>query len=110
MILVRKLCATDNCSKLARNQGRNRDGKVIYGKHCEYHHRHKTLGRLESMDNSRCEQCGWDKAPCDRHRKDPSLGYFKWNVQILCPNCHRLETMKTEPLPPLAEDSSDDAT
>lgn len=41
------------------------------------------------IDNSKCGRCGWDKAPCDRHRIIPELGYTLENVIVLCPNCHR---------------------
>lgn len=48
---------------------------------------------LDKVPNPKCERCGWCDAPCDRHKVDPSLGYIKGNVRILCPNCHRLVTL-----------------
>lgn len=46
-----------------------------------------------SIPNKKCELCGWNKAPCDRHRIDNKKGYFAENVKVLCPNCHRLVTL-----------------
>lgn len=40
-----------------------------------------------------CQQCGWDKAPCDVHHSIPkSMGGKNTveNGKVLCPNCHRL--------------------
>lgn len=70
-------------------------GKRAYDNKCEFHHRSlkgnviakHIVGR---QDNTRCERCGWDEAPCDRHRLSQALGYEAGNVIVLCPNCHRL--------------------
>lgn len=87
-----KLCQIEGCDRKARNKGFYK-GKTRYGNTCEYHHKNKEkLDNFfrKNIENKSCEVCGWDKAPCDRHRLDPSLGYVKENVKILCPNCHRL--------------------
>ena len=44
-------------------------------------------------NRTKCEICGWDATPCDRHRLDSTKKYCKENVVILCPNCHRTATM-----------------
>jgi hypothetical protein len=50
------------------------------------------IGQRGALVNIKCDLCGWDKAPCDRHRIEKLKGYIKENVMILCPNCHRLAT------------------
>jgi hypothetical protein len=79
--------------------GRNKgilNGRTYYGNVCEDHHRKvkNEIGRhiAERIPNKKCEQCGWDKSYCDRHRIKPELGYVNGNVKILCPNCHRVAT------------------
>ena len=49
---------------------------------------------LKNYPNDKCQRCGWDEGPCDRHRLKPELGYTEGNVFVLCPNCHRLLSMK----------------
>lgn len=100
MSYERKLCAQPGCTRLGRNKGRHAvSGKVVWGRYCEKHHklhlRDSGGKRLNGqyLDNSKCELCGWDKGPCDRHRKIPEDGYVIGNVVILCPNCHRLVSM-----------------
>ena len=97
---VRKTCSFVGCKKLCRNKGIYR-GTTRYDKWCEYHHRlryaengsdiYKTMADKFRIDNSICSVCGWNKAPCDRHRINPDAGYYEENVIVLCPNCHRLE-------------------
>jgi len=95
-------CSFVGCKKLGRNKGSYK-GKTRYDHLCEIHHRLRChpdnpSGNLyywkKLIENTKCEKCGWDKAPCDRHRINPKLGYVRENVKILCPNCHRLEEMK----------------
>ena len=91
----RRICFVKGCEKLTRNKGR-RKGKRIYGIRCAYHHDNyykrgfSFLGYPKKIPNKKCEQCGWDKSFCDRHRIIPELGYTRENVRVLCPNCHRL--------------------
>jgi hypothetical protein len=80
------------------HKGRNHRGEQTWGRYCQFHH--KATGGLPEdakqqghILNKECEVCGWDKAYCDRHRVEPSLGYTRANVQVLCPNCHRLATL-----------------
>jgi hypothetical protein len=40
-------------------------------------------------DNSECSICGYNESPCDRHRHDPSKGYSRDNIVIVCANHHR---------------------
>lgn len=98
---TRRNCRYDGCKRKGRNKGFYK-GKIRYDIYCEIHHRlryggiatFEALFRKQHIDNSSCELCGWDKAPCDRHRIKPELGYTKENVKVLCPNCHRLEEME----------------
>jgi len=96
-IYERKKCLIDGCNSLCRNKGMI-NGKNIYGNKCARHHRSGSKDPIKQhiinrMENKICENCGWDKAYCDRHRITPELGYIKENVKILCPNCHRLATV-----------------
>jgi hypothetical protein len=90
-------CSFDGCNRKTRNKGSYR-GKTRYDHLCEKHHRMRSdLGGenvyyWRKTEQSKCENCGWDKATCDRHRKIPSKGYTQDNITILCPNCHRLVT------------------
>ena len=91
----RLICEYPGCTNLGRNKGKYRNER-IYDRFCDLHHRmrydkakqHFAFKLL--IDNKKCKWCGWDKAPCDRHRIDPAKGYTKTNVIVLCPNCHRL--------------------
>lgn len=97
MAQIRKRCTTPGCVRMGRNKG-IRDGKVYFGSKCRFCHRKGIIGIgyeqyiLGRKDNKKCERCGWNEGPCDRHRVIPSLGYIDSNIIILCPNCHRLET------------------
>lgn len=98
----RVICEFKGCDRLGRNKGKYKN-ITIYDRFCDKHHRlrysknsvrqHKDFRLL--IDNKKCERCGWDKAYCDRHRKDPKKGYTRENVIVLCPNCHRLQSFKT---------------
>ena len=96
----RKKCRIDDCTRLSRNKGFYK-GKTRWGNVCVMHHKmrygglsHYPLLKENSIPNNKCENCGWDKTFCDRHRLNPKLGYVKENIKILCPNCHRLATIK----------------
>ena len=99
---TRKVCRIDGCNRLGRNRGRSM-GKTVYDSLCEKHHRMRGSSEWhrESIDNSKCEVCGWDKTSCDRHRIDNKKGYYKENVIVLCPNCHRLVTYNLIELKPI---------
>ena len=94
----RPICSIEGCSNLVHKAGKRFDGTWNYKKLCGSHHRKKygmkTTGGREGIDNKvPCRICGWNKAPCDRHRieyRGGKKGYTKGNVIILCPNCHRL--------------------
>jgi 5-methylcytosine-specific restriction endonuclease McrA len=92
----RRPCEVEGCRMFGRNKGFYK-GKIRYDHVCDYHHRKgnqvEWVATRANIDNKKCDRCGWDKAPCDRHRVDPKKGYTKSNVVILCPNCHRLETL-----------------
>lgn len=99
---MRNKCKVEGCDRLGRNKGQT-NGVSRYGSVCQIHHKKGKLGltglskhfeNTSNIENKKCERCGWDKAPCDRHRIDPKLGYVEGNVEILCPNCHRIETLK----------------
>jgi hypothetical protein len=92
--VARRKCESEGCKRVARNKGIYR-GKTRYGRFCEHHHKgegHAFIAHMiRKIENTACSRCGWDKAPCDRHRVDPKKGYVASNVRVLCPNCHRLE-------------------
>ena len=100
--LIRSACLEPNCNNLQRFKGLSNTGKRKYGRLCDKHHRlkfnmpphDKIFFQKRGVENKVCEECGWDKAYCDRHRIVPSKGYIEGNVKILCPNCHRLATVK----------------
>jgi rubredoxin len=99
----RPICSVEGCNRKGRNKGMQL-GKRRYGHICETHHKQARENRVtgsvgiftdkSSIPNLRCQMCGWDKAPCDRHRINPHKGYSLDNVKVLCPNCHRLEHFK----------------
>jgi hypothetical protein len=92
--MERPTCQEEGCGRRARNKGLYK-GKRRYGRFCEQHHKGVStrwrFDQEEQIDNTSCSRCGWDRAPCDRHRVDPTKGYVRENVKVLCPNCHRLE-------------------
>ncbi len=92
----KKTCQIMGCDNVARNKGSNTKG-IIYGNKCSKHHRQSSKlnskDKKRHFDNKKCEECGWNKAFCDRHRIKKEVGYRKGNVVILCPNCHRLITL-----------------
>jgi len=98
--LERPLCEMPGCEYLAEPRG---DG---YRRWCTSHRKNKHwspigrghgLGRrLHRSQHEPCDNCGWNEAPCDRHRMIPSYGYVDGNVVILCPNCHRIVTFYGE--------------
>ncbi|NQS90753.1 HNH endonuclease [Patescibacteria group bacterium] len=99
----RPKCLFPGCNNLARKTHRRKSGGWYCDKLCQLHHRKKYDMRLGGADKPRelrgfsekpCEECGWHKAKCDLHRiVSGSDGgkYKKGNVQVLCPNCHRLK-------------------
>lgn len=87
--MARKLCSQEGCNNLAASKGWQ-NGHVRYDKKCQTHRRLDAKTNKKLIKNDFCENCGWDKAPCDRHRLIKEQGYIKENVLILCPNCHRL--------------------
>jgi hypothetical protein len=93
--MERKKCCVEGCNSLGRNKGISRTGKTIYDRYCDKHHRLRSKnpwGRI-GIPNNKCSICGWDKAPCDRHRINKEIGYIKENIRVLCPNCHRLQSL-----------------
>lgn len=96
-------CFIEDCIKLGRNKGYDNFGNRVWDRYCEMHHRLRTekgkehikwlKAGIQKLSNKKCEVCGWDKGPCDRHRIVKEHGYKKENVIILCPNCHRLSTL-----------------
>jgi len=88
----RAICSVEGCSNVVRNKG-FQSGRRRYDSVCQRHHKLSMLnseGQL-TIDNSACEKCGWNLAPCDRHRINPTGPYTRENVKVLCPNCHRLK-------------------
>ena len=109
---VIKKCSIDGCEQSARYKGiyngKFIKNKKVYGAFCQFHHRSKEarVGKIikyrfssearNRFDNKKCQRCGWNKGYCDRHRIEPELGYVPGNVLVLCPNCHREETIKSK--------------
>ncbi len=63
------------------------------GEHC-YKTRHGWAKAAIKHYGNKCEQCGWDKARCDVHHREPkAVGGLHTiaNARVLCPNCHRLD-------------------
>jgi len=96
-------CFMYGCNYKQRPKGKNRRGIKTYDFLCDYHHRLKykiknpgeastKMKWVKSIPNDECCLCGWNKAPCDRHRMVKEKGYTLDNIRILCPNCHRLVT------------------
>jgi hypothetical protein len=94
---TRTVCIIEGCNKQTRNKGLYKN-RTRYDNVCVWHHKKSNykpyFNYRKKLPNMKCEKCGWDKAPCDRHRKIPMKGYIKSNVIILCPNCHREEETK----------------
>lgn len=96
---TRQRCEVEGCSRWQRKKG-DWKGKQVYDRYCNQHHCMRLAeggGKLADffaaryqIDNKRCGVCGWDRAYCDRHRKNPDKGYRPDNIAVLCPNCHRL--------------------
>lgn len=84
------------CKRLTRLKERRGSGGWKYGNTCDAHHRLPLGGpaNRKKIENAKCIRCGWNEAYCDRHRLDPKKGYTKENTVPLCPNCHRLITLK----------------
>ena len=98
-------CIVKGCNNPATQNNKRKDGSYNYRKLCATHHKKKynmplvssslrrKYGETLKMDRSICILCGWNKAPCDRHRiKYGSNGgiYTLGNTLSVCPNCHRL--------------------
>lgn len=101
---IRGECDIKGCNHLQRYRGLDHKGNRLYGKVCTKHHKIRynmnfpvnmsnRISLKYKMPNDRCIRCEWE-GPCDRHRMIPSEGYVPENVRILCPNCHRLVTLK----------------
>lgn len=91
-MIIRKKCKLENCDRLVRSKGLYK-GQKRFDNVCSFHHSGTEPYYKYKIENSKCELCGWDEAPCDRHRLIPELGYVKENIKILCPNCHRKITL-----------------
>ena len=59
-----------------------------------YSQKHSWAKAVIKKNGSKCNRCGWDKAPCDVHHIIPkSMGGQNTidNGEVICPNCHRIE-------------------
>ncbi|HEC64908.1 MAG TPA: hypothetical protein ENI23_06435 [bacterium] len=100
-------CKIDKCNNNAMFARINKKGERKYKKLCYGHHRKKYrmspnskirkngsfTSEYYDIDTTKCSLCGWDKAPCDRHRIEMGMNggkYIKGNMLSLCPNCHKL--------------------
>jgi len=108
----RPICNVEGCNNLAEPRGEKHNGEYRYfrkvcascrkkqrgqrpiGSKIRRHFKETPEGLLLSppfgkgLDTRRCMYCGWDKGPCDRHHKKDGT------LISLCPNCHRLITLK----------------
>ena len=72
------------------------DGKsyaIRDGEHC-YKTRHAWAKAAIRAFGNACQICGWNKARCDVHHRDPKAQgglHILANAIVLCPNCHRVE-------------------
>lgn len=60
-----------------------------------YKTRHAWAKAVIRHYGNKCDICGWDKARCDAHHRIPKARggmHTIANGQVLCPNCHRVET------------------
>lgn len=92
-----------SCGCLRREAQRarvNRDGAWNEGKsyaigggeRC-YKTRHGWAKAAIRHYGNKCEKCGWDKARCDVHHREPKARGGLHTIQnaiVICPNCHRL--------------------
>lgn len=93
---MRETCVFAGCTNLRTKKGINKGGSPHYSRYCNKHRRFRsgeTKIDNKYIANDKCELCGWEEAPCDRHRIDPKRGYYRENVKVLCPNCHRLVSL-----------------
>ena len=57
-----------------------------------YKQKHAWSRAAKLRFGDRCQNCGWNKAPCDVHHKIPRKRGGEntmSNAIVLCPNCHR---------------------
>ena len=107
----RPKCVMLGCNNLAMKTHKRITSNTIQqggwycDKFCQKHHRKKYSMRigsskktgclsLKKLSSLPCELCGWHKARCDLHRiihGSEGGKYFRENIKILCPNCHRLQ-------------------
>jgi len=82
------VCKVPGCESPATLRHTKADGTRNYRGTCWAHS--SRAGRTHNRSSSEpCDHCGWNEAPCDRHRLQPVDGYVEGNVVVLCPNCHR---------------------
>lgn len=103
-----RICAEPGCERLTGKGGVVK-GHQIYKKWCQTHrkdpHPLRSVARVRGnyslslkqlLRKDACERCGWDEAICDLHRIEPGGAYTADNVITLCPNCHRVETVRLQ--------------
>lgn len=102
---------THSCGCLRKEaQQRRRLGERVWnagksyavrdGKKCYRTARAWAIAARRALGN-KCQRCGWDKASCDVHHRIPKAkGGLNTldNAEILCPNCHRIETASHPPM------------
>jgi|SRR3972149_5600749 len=107
--LIRSNCLVEGCVHIQKHHGRTKGGKKRYSPYCGFHciSKNRNIKEIPSnwfknnvlkkywkgrqtIDNGPCAICGWNKGPCDRHRLKPEKGYIEDNIQLVCPNHHRL--------------------
>lgn len=96
---TRGVCFFEGCKNKQHWKG-YLNGNRYYGKWCNKHRKIKNkdnysfTNEKKKILNEKCTRCGWKEGPCDRHRINNKIGYLPENIIILCPNCHRLVTLR----------------
>jgi hypothetical protein len=88
---TRPRCKVSGCGEPATLKQVGADGVREFRAWCYAHGNRvgSSNGGTTRSTGEPCDRCGWNEAPCDRHRVVANQGYTDENVVVLCPNCHR---------------------
>ena len=100
-----RICKVEGCNNVGEINKKKRSGKLYRRPICTRHRRikygqHPTdkdwVRKWKVKQEQKCKKCGW-LGPCDIHRIIPRTSggrYVEENIELICPNCHRLEHIK----------------